>query len=181
MTKIRGKEQIQPNTVVKSNMNIADTGDAVVTKIVAGANITIEETGIDDGTGEVTINATGDGGGGDGIVWEKITAANYVMEENHGYMAYNDLYVQFYLPAVCAELSIFRVASMEKTEYSGWQVRLNNEDQVIRGLGQATLTGNEDNHIQSVLPSDTVELICTVEDLEFQIISAIGNINFCNA
>ena len=56
---IRGKNQIKNGTVVKDNINISDSGDALVTKIIAGGGIFISSTGADDGTGEVTVETTG--------------------------------------------------------------------------------------------------------------------------
>jgi hypothetical protein len=55
-TTIRGV-QILNGSVQRADMNTATSGQAVVTKIVQGSNITISSSGIDPGTGDVTINA----------------------------------------------------------------------------------------------------------------------------
>jgi hypothetical protein len=56
-TTIRGV-QILNGSVQRADMNTATSGQAVVTKIVQGSNITIASSGIDPGTGDVTVSAT---------------------------------------------------------------------------------------------------------------------------
>jgi len=55
-------EQIDDQGVTRVDLNTDTAGSAVITKIVAGTNITITETGVDTGTGDVTVNASGGGG-----------------------------------------------------------------------------------------------------------------------
>lgn len=50
-------------SVQRNDFDITTTGQAVITKIIAGTNITISQTGVDNGTGDVTINAVSGGGG----------------------------------------------------------------------------------------------------------------------
>ena len=50
--------QLGPNSVNSDDLDITTTTKAVVTKLVAGTNISLNSTGIDAGTGVVTINAT---------------------------------------------------------------------------------------------------------------------------
>ena len=57
-TQIDGADQIASNTIVRGDLNTATTGAAVIAKVIAGTNITISQTGVDAGTGDVTINAT---------------------------------------------------------------------------------------------------------------------------
>jgi hypothetical protein len=52
-------DQIGIGEVTREDLNTADTGLAVVAKIVQGSGITIQSTGVDSGTGDVTISATG--------------------------------------------------------------------------------------------------------------------------
>lgn len=51
--------QILNNSIVRADHNIATTGLALITKLIAGTNMTISSTGIDPGTGDVTIHASG--------------------------------------------------------------------------------------------------------------------------
>lgn len=52
-------EQIRDGEVKRADLNTTTTGSAVITKIIAGTNISITSTGVDAGTGDVTIDATG--------------------------------------------------------------------------------------------------------------------------
>jgi hypothetical protein len=55
-------DQILDSTVNRDDLNTATTTKAVIAKVIAGTNITIGSTGVDPGTGDVTINASGGGG-----------------------------------------------------------------------------------------------------------------------
>lgn len=59
-------QQLGDGEVTRDDLNVADSGKAVVRKIVQGTGITISSTGADSGTGDVTINA--DAGGAPAIV-----------------------------------------------------------------------------------------------------------------
>ena len=56
-TAINGESQIKENTIPRQNINITIPGKAAITKLSAGRNISIVSTGIDEGTGEVIMNA----------------------------------------------------------------------------------------------------------------------------
>jgi parallel beta-helix repeat protein len=60
-TEIRGG-QIKDTSVQRSDLDVSTTGEAVVRRIVAGSGITLGSTGIDTGTGDVTINSSAGGG-----------------------------------------------------------------------------------------------------------------------
>lgn len=55
-TNIRGT-QILNNTVQRHDIDVSTSGQALATKIVAGANISLSSTGVDAGTGDVTVTA----------------------------------------------------------------------------------------------------------------------------
>lgn len=59
---VTSPNQIGAQVVQKSALNTTTPGEAVVTRIVAGAGIALTETGVDTGTGDVTITNTGGGG-----------------------------------------------------------------------------------------------------------------------
>lgn len=50
--------QINDGTVQRADLDATTAGNAVVKKVIAGTNITFSSTGVDAGTGDVTINAT---------------------------------------------------------------------------------------------------------------------------
>lgn len=45
--------------VQRNDLDITTSGEAVIRKIVAGTHVTLSSTGVDEGTGDVTINVTG--------------------------------------------------------------------------------------------------------------------------
>jgi hypothetical protein len=59
-TEITGK-QIKDGTIRRVDLDTTTAGQAVVRRIVAGTGVTLSSTGVDSGTGDVTINATGGG------------------------------------------------------------------------------------------------------------------------
>ena len=46
-------------SVQRNDFDIITSGQAVITKIIAGTNHSITSTGVDPGTGDVTINFSG--------------------------------------------------------------------------------------------------------------------------
>jgi hypothetical protein len=56
-TLINAHEAIKSDSIFRSLLNTDTPGSAVTTKILSGSNITIGYTGIDSGTGDVTINS----------------------------------------------------------------------------------------------------------------------------
>jgi hypothetical protein len=59
-TQVTGKE-IRDESIQRDDLDVVTTGQAVVRKILAGNNVEIDFTGIDSGTGDVTINVTSTG------------------------------------------------------------------------------------------------------------------------
>jgi streptogramin lyase len=55
-TEVRGA-QIKDGDVKRADLNVSTTGQAVTRRIIAGTNVTLSSTGVDTGTGDVTINA----------------------------------------------------------------------------------------------------------------------------
>jgi hypothetical protein len=65
-TVIRGA-QIKDSTVQRHDLDTSTVGQALVTKIVQGTNVTLSSTGADSGTGDVTISVPGGGVGPAGL------------------------------------------------------------------------------------------------------------------
>jgi hypothetical protein len=57
-TQITG-DQVKDATIQRKDLDVTTTGQAVATKVVAGDNISISSTGVDSGTGDVTVSVTG--------------------------------------------------------------------------------------------------------------------------
>jgi hypothetical protein len=62
VTQLTGS-QIKDETITRDDLNVSTAGKAVIRKVIAGSGISLLFTGVDSGTGDVTINATGGGGG----------------------------------------------------------------------------------------------------------------------
>lgn len=78
VTGLRGR-QILDGDVTRADVNTSTSGSALITKLIAGTNITITSTGVDAGTGDVTINATGGSSlNGTGFVRMSGTTASYI-------------------------------------------------------------------------------------------------------
>jgi hypothetical protein len=65
-TVIRGA-QIKDSTVQRHDLDTSTVGQALVTKLVQGTNVTLSSTGADSGTGDVTISVPGGGVGPAGL------------------------------------------------------------------------------------------------------------------
>ena len=49
---------IVDGSIIRDDINVTTTGKALITKVIPGLNVNISSTGIDPGTGDVTINVT---------------------------------------------------------------------------------------------------------------------------
>lgn len=66
-TNITGS-QILDGTVGRADVDTTSISQSVITKVIAGTNVTLSYTGADAGTGDVTVNFTG-GGGSARVAW----------------------------------------------------------------------------------------------------------------
>src|SRR5262252_9109150 len=51
--------QVKDGTIQRADLDVVTAGKAVITKIIQGTGISISSTGVDSGTGDVTVSATG--------------------------------------------------------------------------------------------------------------------------
>lgn len=56
-TRISSRE-IRNSEIKKDDVNITESGQALITQILAGVGISLDWSGVDEGTGVVTISAT---------------------------------------------------------------------------------------------------------------------------
>jgi hypothetical protein len=77
-TTVRGT-QITNATVQRQDMDTATVGQAMVTKIVQGTNVTLSSTGADSGTGDVTINVPTGGQGPAGLDAVTTTSGSFTV------------------------------------------------------------------------------------------------------
>lgn len=78
VTNVRGR-QLKDDDITRADLNVTTAGSAVIRKVIAGTNITITSTGVDAGTGDVTISAaTGTTLNGTGFVRMSGTTVSYI-------------------------------------------------------------------------------------------------------
>jgi len=140
---------------------VGSTGLApVAVTITAGTG-----TSITNGAGAITVNSTGGG-----LTWNVETGVSATMSVNNGYIGNNAAGVTFTLPATAAVGSIIRVTGLQ----ASWTIAQNAGQTIYYGTS-ATTTGIGGS-LTSTDDKDAVELVCTVADTNFQVLSSIGNI-----
>lgn len=122
---------------------------------------------IANGSGTITIS-----GSGGGFLWHEITSAtnpNSLSAEN-GYISKGAPVVVFTLPAAASIGDTFKIAG-----YGNLWTLTQNALQSIT-LGAQTSTIGVGGSVSATQIKDSIELVCVVANLEFQIISSIGNL-----
>ena len=94
------------------------------------------------------------------------------MVVDNGYIANKSGLLTFTLPATCAVGKTMRVTGMNTDV--GWRIA-QNANQMIHFNTSVTTTGVA-GYLESTKKHDSVELVCCVADLEFIVVSSIGNI-----
>lgn len=105
------------------------------------------------------------------FTWVGVAGAAQTLAPNTGYYVLNAGLVTFTLPALCAAGTIMRVAT---TGLGTWQIVCNG-GQIIGGAGTSTSVGGT---LSSNTNNDSVELLCTLANSTWVIISGMGNWNF---
>lgn len=107
------------------------------------------------------------------IAWSTETGATIAMLANNGYVCNRGTLITATLPATCAVNTIMRMVGKGA---GGWLIAQNASQMIYYGdVVTATGVGGS---LASSHARDCVELICTVADLEFQVISSIGNLTY---
>jgi len=134
--------------------------------ILGGTGITVTGQGPGD---TVTIAASGVG-----FTWTVVTTATQAISATNGYFANRAAGVTFTLPAIAAVGATFAISSMHAS--GGWTIAQN--------AGQSIKLGNQDTttgvggSLASTASGDTVTIVCTVTNTNFNVISSMGNITF---
>ena len=130
------------------------------TTITAGAGITITP-----GANTITISSI-DGG----LPWVNVTGTTQAIAVNTGYIANNAGLVTLTLPATAAQGSIIRVAGQGA---GGWTIAQNTGQLINFGSSPTTITTGS---LSSTNQFDVVELLCTIANTTFNVLSAQGNL-----
>lgn len=118
------------------------------------------------GTSTLTISTSGGG-----LPWT-VETTNTNMAVNNGYIANGGGTLQFLLPSTAAVGSIFRVTGINNA--NGWQITQNAGQQIQ--FGTAATTSGTGGSLESTATADAVELVCTVANTNFVVLSSVGNI-----
>ncbi len=141
---------------------IGSTGaDPVPAALTAGAGITIT-----NGAGSITVSA--DGGG---LTWNEETGTSDTLVVDNGYVANNAGLVTFTLPDTAGFGSILRIVGKGA---GGWLIAQNAAELIHFG-SQDTTTG-VGGSLASTGQFDALEIVCTVADVEWTVLSSIGTI-----
>lgn len=159
------------NVVVNDNVNnLADitfaTGDTLYyngTALVKLAIGTSNQVLTVTGGAPVWANSTGGG-----ITWQAVTTNTTLVKAN-GYFS-NNTNVIFTLPATAAVGDTFRISNIG----TGFTVA-QNASQSIR-LGNVVSTTGTGGSVVSTTLGDSIEIVCSVANTEFQIVSSIGEL-----
>lgn len=151
-----------PDTFVTDAGSAVPVGGSI--NILGGTNVSTSATG-----STVTINASGGGGG---ITWSIITADLDPMVVNTGYIANKAGLLTMTLPTTAAVETVLRVTGMNTD--LGWKIA-QSANQIIH-FGSVSTTTGAGGSLASVLKRDSVEMVCVVADLEWNVISSTSNI-----
>ncbi len=125
------------------------------------------EDGVYDAVGAAWV--WGRAGGG-GITWSIITADQSAVVDN-GYIANKGTLLTLTLPTTSAVNTVIRLAGMNA---GLWKIAQNASQKIH--FGNVTTTTGAGGSLASVHARDAVELICVVADLEWNVVSSVGNI-----
>lgn len=128
--------------------------------LTQGANITITNA-----AGAITIAA-----GAGGITWSEVTDAAFTIAADNGYICNRGTLVTATLPATCALGKTFRLAG----KGAGLWTIAQNAGQTIHHGPYATTVG-VGGSLTPLNQYDCIEILCTVADTTFTVISSTGN------
>jgi len=108
---------------------------------------------------------------GGGIAWSVITA-NQSIVVDEGYICNKAGVLALALPGTAAVGTVFRVTGINQN--LGWSVTQAANQQIH--FGNVSTTAGVGGSLASTLIRDSIECVCVVADLEWQVISSIGNV-----
>jgi hypothetical protein len=136
-----------------------------------GIDITLKTIKFGDGTTAWNSLAAWGQQAGDIAAWSEVTDTTGAIAINTGYITNNAGLVTLTLPATAAVGSVVRVVGKGA---GGWLIA-QRANQYIFMNGSTSTTGVTGS-LASTATHDSVELLCTVANLGFTVISSMGNI-----
>lgn len=106
-----------------------------------------------------------------GISWSETTGTTQSMAVNTGYIANNASRVVFTLPNTASVGDVVRVSGKGA---GGWRIGQNTGE--IIHFGDLDTTTGTGGYVESSQVRDAIELVCVVQNTEWNVISSVGNI-----
>lgn len=139
---------------------IGSTGNPPVAALLtagAGINISVDP-------GEIVVSSAAD-------TWEVVTS-DEAMTVNTNYITNDTSLVTLTLPTTIPVGSSFEVTGINE---GGWRVAQGADQQIHFGTVSSTVGAT--GYVESTEDRDSIKLVCVVENLEFNVLSAVGNID----
>lgn len=157
----QGTSAVTATTLSDGQILIGDTGaDPIAATLTAGSGISIVNA-----AGSVTIAATG------GASWTDVTGTSQAMAAAAAYVANNAGLVTLTLPVTAAFGTEISVAGFGAGGFTIAQ----NAGQIIH-FGAVNTTTGAGGSISSTNRYDQIEILCTVADTEWVVLSSVGNL-----
>lgn len=122
----------------------------------------------------IDLSAGGGGAGtvlgGGGLSWSAVTADRSLVAEEGVLANKSSGTLTLTLPTTAALGKVIRVSGMQNT----WRIAQNASQKIH--FGKITTTTGVGGYLENSNAKDAVELVCCVADLEWNVISSIGNI-----
>lgn len=170
------------NTTSTTNLQ-SGSGGIKIPAFAEGALVTSSTGVISTVTGTagyvLTANAAGTApsfqvaGGGGGMTWTVITADQNAAV-NNGYICNKAGLLTLTLPTTAAAGTMIGVTGINTA--TGWKIAQNASQQIH--FGTANTTSGTGGSLASSATRDSIELVCVVADLEWNVLSSIGNITY---
>jgi len=103
--------------------------------------------------------------------WNEVTDTTQDMEVNNGYISNNAALVTLTLPETAVVGKVIRVSGLGA---GGWRIAQNALQKIT--FGPDTTTTGTGGYLEYTLATDAVELLCTVTNTTFNVLSSLGNI-----
>jgi len=112
-------------------------------------------------------------GGGIVSTWTVVTGSSQTIAKAHGYISNNAGLITYTLPSTAAVGDRFVITSINAT--GSWTIVENASQTIKFGTVDTTVTTGS---LSSSAKGDTVDIICTVANTNFIVLSSVGNITY---